>query len=243
MDDERADTYDWRGFADGVRGAVCLAGLVMGCSFIGFGAFLKSLGFGLLPGLFTISFIWALPGQVVFAEMWHKGAELSVIALAVSVTAVRLLPIAVVVLSKARLKGAPRWPLFVAAHFTAVTIWLLTNQKVESIAPRRRLPWMMGLGVTLMTGMFASTSAGYFLAESLPPALARTLVFFTPAFFMVTLVSGARWRFDYWSIALGAAIGPLATYLWPRFDLLIAGLAGGTIAFVLVRPKRRGLLP
>ncbi len=243
MDDERAESYDWRGLADGVRGAVCLAGLVMGCSFIGFGAFLKSIGFGLIPGLFTISFIWALPGQVVFADMWRKDAELSVIALAVSVTAVRLLPIAIVVLSKARLKGAPRWPLFVVAHFTAVTIWLLTNQKIETIDPRRRLPWMMGLGVTLMTAMFGFTSAGYYLADSLPSALARTLVFFTPAFFMVTLVSGARWRFDYWSIALGAAIGPLATYLWPRFDLLIAGVVGGTVAFVLVRPKRRGLLP
>ena len=193
--------------------------------------------------MLTISFIWALPGQVVFADMWHKGAELSVIALAVSVTAVRLLPIAIVVLSKARIKGAPRWPLFVVAHFTAVTIWVLTNQKIESIAHRRRLPWMMGLGVTLMAAMFGFTSVGYLLAESLPPVLARTLVFFTPAFFMVTLVSGARWRFDYWAIALGAAIGPLATHLWPRFDLLIAGVVGGTAAFILARPKRRGLLP
>ena len=65
---------------------------------------------------------------------------------------------------------------------------------------------------------------------------------FTPAFFLVTLVAGARWRFDYWAIALGAAIGPVASHYWPRFDLLIAGLAGGTIAFLLARPKRRGLL-
>ena len=242
MDDEQAESYDWRGLADGVRGAVCLAGLVMGCSFIGFGALIRSLDFGLIPAFFTIGFIWALPGQVVFADMWAKGAELSVIALAVTVTAVRLLPMAVLVLSKARLRGAPRWPLFVVAHFTAVTIWLLTNQKIETIERRRRLPWMLGLGVSLMTAMFAFTSVGYFLADSLPPVLARTMVFFTPAFFLVTLVAGARWRFDYWAIALGAAIGPVASHYWPRFDLLIAGLAGGTIAFLLARPKRRGLL-
>jgi predicted branched-subunit amino acid permease len=242
MDDEQVESYDWRGIADGARGAVCLAGLVMGCSFIGFGALVKSLDFGLLPALFTIAFIWALPGQVVFADMWHKGAELSVIALAVTVTAVRLLPIAVLVLSKARLKGASRWPLFVVAHFTAVTIWLLTTQKIESIERRRRLPWMLGLGVTLMTAMFGFTAVGYVLAESLPPSLARTMVFFTPAFFLVTMVSGARWRFDFWAIALGGAIGPVATHYWPRFDLLIAGLAGGTIAFIVARPKRRGLI-
>jgi predicted branched-subunit amino acid permease len=242
MDDEQAESYDWRGLADGVRGAVCLAGLVMGCSFIGFGALIKSLDFGLFPAFFTIGFIWALPGQVVFADMWAKGAELSVIALAVAVTAVRLLPMAVLVLSKARLRGAPRWPLFVVAHFTAVTIWLLTNQMIDTIARPRRLPWMLGLGASLMTAMFAFTAAGYYLAESLPPALARTMVFFTPAFFLITLVSGARWRFDYWAIALGAAIGPVAAHYWPRFDLLIAGLVGGTVAFLLARPKRRGLL-
>lgn len=242
MDDERADSYDWRGLWDGMRSAVCLAGLVMGCSFIGFGAFTKSLDFGLLPSFATIGFIWALPGQVVFADMWQKGAGLSVIALAVTVTAVRLLPIAILVLSRARLKGARRWPLFVVAHFTAVTIWLLTNQSVDQIAQRRRVPWMMGLGLTLMTAMFGFTAVGYVLADSLPPALAQTLVFFTPAFFAVTLFSGARWRFDYWAIALGAAIGPVATHLWPRFDLLVAGFVGGTAAFLIARPRRRGLL-
>ena len=242
MDQRAASTYDWAGFAQGLRGAFCLAGLVMGCSFMGFGALVESLDFGLLPAFFTIAFIWALPGQVVFADMWAKGAEISVIALAVTVTAVRLLPMAVLVLSKARLKGAPRWPEFVVAHFTAVTIWLLTNQMIDAIERRRRLPWMLGLGTALMTGMFGFTAAGYALAESLPPVLARTLVFFTPAFFLVTLLSGARWRFDYWAIGLGLVIGPLATHFWPRFDLLIAGLAGGTAAVLIARPKRRGLL-
>jgi predicted branched-subunit amino acid permease len=242
MDEDGAAGYEWAGFAEGLRGAFCLAGLVMGCSFVGFGALVKSLNFGLLPAFATIAFIWALPGQVVFADMWAKGAGLSVIALAVTVTAVRLLPMAVLVLSKARLKGAPRWPEFVVAHFTAVTIWLLTNQKIDVIARRRRLPWMLGLGSALMTGMFAFTALGYLLAEGLPPVLARTLVFFTPAFFLVTLLSGARWRFDYWAIGLGLVIGPVASHYWPRFDLLIAGLAGGTAAFLIARPKRRGLL-
>lgn len=45
----------------------------MACSFVGFGAFTHSMGFGLLPALATTVFIWALPGQVVFVDLWMKG--------------------------------------------------------------------------------------------------------------------------------------------------------------------------
>ena len=41
----------------------------MAASFLGFGALLRSVDFGLVPGLATIPLIWALPGQVVFVEL------------------------------------------------------------------------------------------------------------------------------------------------------------------------------
>jgi predicted branched-subunit amino acid permease len=234
--------YDWAGFRPGVSSAVCLPALVMAGSFVGYGAFLASLGIDLRAGLASNLLIWALPGQVVFMDMWAKGADVLVIALAVSLTAVRLLPMVVLVLSRARIAGAPRWPEFLVAHFTAVTMWIMANRQIEAIHAPRRLPWLLGLGMALMAGMFLFTALGFVLADWLPPALAAALVFFTPAFFFLSLVASARWRFDYLAIVLGAVIGPLATALVPDFDLLLAGLVGGTAAFVLARPRRRGLL-
>jgi predicted branched-subunit amino acid permease len=239
--DETGD-YDWAGLPQGVRAAVCLPALVMAGSFVGFGAFVASLGIDLAAGLASIVLIWALPGQVVFMDMWAKGADVLVIALAVSVTAVRLLPMVVLVLASARVPGAPRWPEFVMAHFTAVTIWIMANRKIFDIPPPRRLPWLLGLGLGLMAGMFAFMSLGFVLADWLPPVLAAALVFFTPAFFLLSLVASARWRFDYLAIGLGALTWPIATALVPDFDLLVAGLIGGTAAYVLAPPRRKGLL-
>ena len=239
---EAQQGYDWTGLPRGVRAAVCLPALVMAGSFMGFGAFLASLGIDLVAGLASNLLIWALPGQVVFMDMWAKGADVLVIALAVSITAVRLLPMVVLVLVTARIPGAPRWPEFLVAHFTAVTMWIMANRQIGSIDPPRRLPWLLGLGLGLMTGMFAFTALGFVLADWLPPVLAASLVFFTPAFFFLSLVASARWRFDYLAIGLGALIGPIATAWVPDFDLLLAGLVGGTAAFVLAPPRRRGLL-
>jgi predicted branched-subunit amino acid permease len=225
--------YDWRGLLRGVAAAVSLAGLVMAASFVGFGAFLRSVDFDLATGLATIPLIWALPGQVVFADSLVKGLGLATTSLAVSITAVRLMPLTLLVLAHSRIKGARRWPEFIGAHFVAITLWLLSNQKIESIEYRQRLPWLIGLGATLCGSMIGFSSLGYFLAERLPLPLATTLVFFTPAFFLVSLISGIRWRFEYVALLLGAVLGPLTYRIAPAFDLFVAGIAGGTAAYVL----------
>lgn len=231
-------SYDWTGLRQGMRAALSLPAAVMACSFMGFGAFLESVRFDLAAGLASNLLIWALPGQVVFVDMWAKGAGGVLVALAVTITAVRLLPMTVLVLSLARIPGAPRWPEFLVAHFTAITMWLMANQWIEGVPRARRLPWLLGLGMALMASMFGFTAIGFALAEWLPAKLAAALVFVTPSFFFLSLFSGARWRFDYLAIGLGALIGPPATAIVPDFDLLVAGIGGGTLAFILARPHR-----
>ncbi|HKG75714.1 MAG TPA: AzlC family ABC transporter permease [Aestuariivirgaceae bacterium] len=233
MEREPRPGYDWRGLPQGAGAAVSLAGAVMAASFIGFGAFLRSVDFDLAAGLATVPMIWALPGQVVFIDSIDKGLGLAATSLAVSITAVRLMPLTVLVLAKTRVKGAARWPELIAAHFVAITLWLLSNLKIENIPYRRRLPWLIGLGATLCGSMVVFSTLGYFLAERLPVPLAASLVFLTPAFFLVSLLSGIRWRFEYGAVVLGAIIGPLTYRIAPEFDLFIAGIAGGSLAYLL----------
>ena len=233
METEPPPGYDWGGLPQGAAAAVSLAGVVMAASFIGFGAFLRSVDFDLLTGLATVPLIWALPGQVVFIDSIHKGLGLAATSLAVSITAVRLMPLTVLVLAQTRVKGATRWPELIAAHFVAITLWLLSNLKIEKVPHRRRLPWLMGLGGTLCGSMVVFSTVGYFLADRLPLPLAASLVFFTPAFFLVSLLSGIRWRFEYAALVLGAIIGPLTYRIAPEFDLFIAGIAGGSLAYMV----------
>jgi hypothetical protein len=124
------------------------------------------------------------------------------------------------------------------AHFTAVTLWMIANHGLETLPARQRIPWLIGVGSTLMASMMSCVLAGYMLAEQMPPLLAACLVFLTPAFFLVSLLAGAQWRFDYAAIAMGLAIGPAAYRFAPEFDLLIAGLVGGTMDYALGRPAK-----
>jgi predicted branched-subunit amino acid permease len=226
-------SYDWRGLPAGMRAAASLAGLVMAASFLGFGALLRSLDFDLVAGLATVPLIWALPGQVVFVDSFDKALTMVATTLAVSITAVRLMPLTVLVLAQTRVPGAARWPEFLAAHFVAITLWLLSNQKMDVVPYRKRLPWLIGLGVTLCVSMVAFAALGYVLADALPVPLAATLVFFTPAFFLLSLLSGLRWRLEYAALLLGAILGPITYRIAPDFDLFVAGIIGGTAAFAV----------
>ena len=150
---ETSTRYDWSAFWPGVTGILSLAGVVMCASFLGFGALLNGMGYPLWPGLLTTLLIWALPGQVVLLTLFQEGAALLAICLAVSVTAIRLLPMVTVVLSKTALTPAPRWPTYFLAHFIAVTLWVLTGDDIMAMPRERRLPWLTGLACCLMTVM------------------------------------------------------------------------------------------
>lgn len=229
--------YDWTALPGGMRSAVGVPGFVMAASFIGFGALVRGLEIGLLPGLLATVLIWALPGQVVFVNMYAESAVVLTMAVAVTVTAVRLLPLVVLVISKVRLDRAPRWPLYLLAHFIAVTIWRVAEDGLEELDRPRRMPWLLGVGLSLMVGMVVMTSVGYYLAQVLPPLLAACLIFLTPSFFFISLFASARFAMDYLAIALGVVISPLAHHYAPDLDLVIAGAVGGTVAYVAARPR------
>ncbi len=231
--EEPATPYDWTWLGRGVISAFTLPGLVMAFSFMGFGALLHSEGLALIAGIAQDVIIWALPGQVVLVDAIVRGVPLLLAALAVTLTAVRLLPMVVLVLARARMPGNSRWPEYLAAHFIAATVWVMSEMHFTAIPRPGRLPWLIGLGSTLVTGMMVATSVGYAITGMMPLPLAATLVFFTPAFFLLALIDGARLNQDRIAIVLGAVMGPAVHAVWPAADLLVAGLAGGTLAFLV----------
>ena len=86
----------------------------------------------------------------------------------------------------------------------------------------------------------ALTGVGWFLSGTLPAPLASGLLFITPVYFTLALAAGARTAVDVTAIVLGFALAPAFGYLVGRdFDLLLTGLVGGTIAYLVGRARRR----
>ena len=230
--------YDWSAFWQGATGVFSLAGVVLCASFLGFGALVRGMGFDVWPAVLTTAVIWALPGQVVLLTLVTEGAGLLATALAVSFTAVRLLPMVTLVLAKSALPGTGKTPLYFLAHFIAVTLWVLTEQKVVQMDRARRLPWLTGLGCSLLVVMMGMSVAGYYLTGVLPLVVAAALAFMSPCFFLITMFMNARVRADYFAIAAGVALLPVCMQLVPDYDLALAGLAGGTLAYFAGRAVR-----
>ncbi len=229
--------YDWSAFWQGTTGVFSLAGLVMCASFLGFGALVRGMGYDLWPALLTTAIIWALPGQVILLTLAAEGAGLVATALAVSFTAIRLLPMVTLVLARSSLPGTSKTPLYFLAHFIAVTLWVLTEEKVVEMKRERRLPWLTGLGCCLMMLMLLMNVAGYHLTAVLPPIVAAALAFMSPCFFFLALFSNAKVRADYFSIAAGVLLLPFCLELVPDYDLAVTGLGGGTLAYIAGRAR------
>ena len=231
---------DWSGFLYGVKTAFGVPGIVMSGSFIGFGALVGGAGLELGHGIFMTLSMWALPAQVIFVQMYKQGAPAIAIALAVTLTAVRLMPMVVSILPKMRMKLPHRGLEFIAAHFIAATVWILSFIHFEHLSRAQRLPFVLGLGTMLLSSMLGLTAAGFYLVHELPPLAAAGLIFLTPSFFFLSLFAGAKHNSDYIAIIAGAIIGPVAYILAPDLDMLIAGLLGGTLAFLIARKSGKG---
>jgi predicted branched-subunit amino acid permease len=117
-------------------------------------------------------------------------------------------------------------------------VWIEGFRRLPSAPAEVRLVYYLGIGIGILTGTLASTALGYLAAGTVPEWMAAALLFTMPLTFLLAMIETARNRADNFAIIAGIVIAPFA-YKWlPGFDLLITGLAGGTIAWALGRWKR-----
>ena len=72
-----------------------------------------------------------------------------------------------------------------------------------------------------------------------PPLVAGALAFLTPVYFLLSLFGSAREASGRYGLFVGMALLPVAHWLAPGFDILIAGIVGGLIAFAIGRMEVR----
>lgn len=216
--------------------------LVLGSSYLGFGAFAREAGLDLWQGLGSTVTGWALPGQIALVEIFALGGSLIAAAIAVGLANARLLPMVVVlmpILRQGDPRAKPRLVHYVTAHFIAFTGWANAMQRCPDMPPPQRLPYYHGFTLTLWLTTILATALGFFLAGVLPLPVTLGLVFLNPLYFMLLFIGDLARKDRGVALIIGAVAGPILHHVSPDWGLLVTGIVGGSIAFLIVERGRR----
>ncbi|HMA55720.1 MAG TPA: AzlC family ABC transporter permease [Pseudolabrys sp.] len=211
--------------------------LVLAGTYIGIGALAHD--FGLTSWWLAIStaLVWAAPAQVIVISTLSTSAALFEIALAVTLSAVRLFPMVVALMPMLRGPGTRLRDLLLPTHFTSVSMWVESLRLLPGIAHEWRIPFCNGVSTGYMATAAIFGFVGFYLAAGLPPLLAGGLLFLTPMSFLMSTARNAHMMVDKLGLIFGLMLGPLLTALDIGLDLMWTGLIGGTLAYLVHRAR------
>lgn len=223
-------------FVGGVRSALTsVFFLVLMGTYIGIGALAHD--FGLTSWWLALStiLVWAAPAQVILISTLGAGATLIEVAIAVSLTAIRLFPMVVALLPLLRGDGRRLRDLLLPTHFTSISMWVESLRLLPAIPRERRVAFCNGLSVGYMGTAVTFGFVGFYLAAGLPTLFAGALLFLTPMSFLISTARNARMMVDRLALVLGLLLGTLLTYFQVGLDLMWTGVVGGTLAYAVHR--------
>jgi predicted branched-subunit amino acid permease len=204
---------------------------VLFATYLGIGALAHDTKFSLLWALLSTVLVWAGPAQIILISTLGSGATVVQAAIAVTLSAIRLFPMVVSVLPLLRTPTTKRRHLVLAAHFIAVTLWVECYRLLPQIPRERRIAFVHGLGCGLLIVCLTATALGYGLAANLPQLFAAAILMLTPLAFLLSTARNSRQISDILALVLGLALYPAVAVLNTGIDILISGVAAGTIAY------------
>ena len=225
-------------FVRGLGIAASTPGAVLFLTALGFGTLVRDAGLPLGHAIFLSLAMYALPAQVMVVDQLQRGAALLAIALAVTLTAVRLLPMTVSLLPYLRSPGSSAWSRLAAVHFIAITSWIEGSRRLPQVPEALRFKHFLGIGTGMMAATTGGSAAGYLLAGQMPLSAQAALLFMTPVYFLLSTIAAANHRRDWIAMGLGAVLTPLLSLFLPGADLLLGGIIGGTIGYLAGRVRR-----
>ncbi|MEO8321584.1 MAG: AzlC family ABC transporter permease, partial [Bradyrhizobium sp.] len=205
--------------------------LVLFATYLGIGALAHDSHFSLGWVLGSTLLVWAGPAQIILISMLGSGATAVQAAIAVTVSAIRLFPMVVSVLPMMKTPDTKRRQLMLAAHFIAVTLWVECYRLFPKVPRERRIAFTHGLGCGLLTVCLTATTLGYGLAANLPKLFGAAILMLTPLAFLLSTARNCKQVSDVLALVLGIALFPAASMLHTGVDILISGVAAGSIAY------------
>ena len=227
-----ASHWFWRGARVATLGPM----LIVSASLLGVGGMARSAGFSLESAVASTLLLWAGPAQLLFFSAVAAKTAWPAIALTISLSSVRFVPMCVALLPMMRTKRTNTLTLLLAAHCIAVTVWAESMRRLPAVPRGGRMPFFFGFSVVCFVGTTISTGVGHALIGELPIPFAAGLLFLTPIYFVSTLLRAARKPVDWLSLVIALAIAPLTQAYAPEgFDLLVLGVLAGTAAMMVQR--------
>jgi len=222
-------------FLDGIVAAVrSVFFYVLVGNYVGMGALAHEVGFSFWWMAMSTLLIWAAPAQVILVSTLTT-ASLWEVALAVTLSSVRFLPMVAAILPVMRHRGVRQRDLLLPMHLTAISVWVEGMRLLPLMAVERRVAFYNGLGTGLISGALIGGAIGFVLAARLPPLLAAALLFFTPMAILMSSARNSRTLLDGLAFALGLIIGPIVAAQKIGLDLMWTGLIAGSIAYAVHR--------
>jgi predicted branched-subunit amino acid permease len=223
-------------FVAGIRAAFSSIFLyVLSGTYVGIGALAHDLGFSVDWMVLSTLLVWAAPAQVILISALGTGAHLLEVALAVGLSAVRLLPMVVALLPILKVPDTRNWRLLGPAHFTAVSMWIEGLRLAPKVARENRVAFCNGIGTGMLTVAATASVVGFYLAAQLPPLLSAVLLFLTPLSFVTSITRNSKLLVDRLALAFGLVGAPLLALWGIGLDLMWTGIVGGSVAYLLHR--------
>ena len=223
----------------GMRGILCVPALVLMVSMVGFAGLAREAGLHWMHATFMTAAIWTMPAQIIMVGSISAGLSLPAVALAVTLSSARLMPMVVALTPELRAPKSRNLSLLVLSLFVVITSWVFAMEKLQRVPRERRTLFFAGFGVTLALINTLIVAIAFNAMGHFPPLVAATLAFLTPAYFLMSLFGSARDTAGRYALFLGMAVLPIAHWHAPSLDILIAGVVGGIAAFGQGRLGRR----
>jgi len=239
MDDSQTAGSGRTWFVAGMRGIFSLPAMMLMLSFVGFCAFTAQAGIPVEHVVFMVGAVWALPANVILVSSILGGANLLAAFIAVTLSSIRLMPMVAALIPEIRTEKTPTWLLLFLSHFVAITAWVFAIERVQAVPRDYRVTFFAGFGVTLVVVNMLLVAVVYQFVTEFPPIVSGCLFFLTPVYFLASIWSSARHPVIYMAMVIGLVAGPFFYWLAPEFDILLAGVGGGTLAWLAERQWRK----
>ena len=219
----------------GAKSAFAPPGIILMITFFAFGAMVRALEFPLAVGIGLTITTFAIPSQIVLLDEISRGTAIITTMIAVTLTAVRLFPMTMSLLPILRAPSTLRWQQYALSHFVAVSVWVQSMISLPNLKREDRIPFYITHCLTIMSLTVATTIAGFYIAQSLPPLYLAAALIITPLYFFLSLFRTAARKAEKYACLFGTVLAiPMMIHI-PDYALILAGVIGGSMAYCLDR--------
>ena len=103
----------------------------------------------------------------------------------------------------------------------------------KKIPKEYRIDYWIGIGSATVSVSVIGTFIGFSFSEYLNKDMMMGLAILNPVYFLCMMVGAAKTMQITLSVVLGLILGPIIYLLSPEWSILLAGIIGGTVAYLL----------